>query len=142
LGWQIVHETDASTPQQLTETFVREISAARNIQIGAVVRNGADVVAVPAGDVIRSIPAWSTPNFRGMVKTKVEDKDRHYLVAHVAVENGARRTEVLLYQDAPPEFFQNLFSRLATISLDQGKTSAAGLDIKTTDDDSAKGVSF
>jgi sigma-B regulation protein RsbU (phosphoserine phosphatase) len=96
---------------------------------------------VPAGGVIQSIPDWSMPEFRGMLTTKVEDKDRHYLAAHIAVENGTRRTEVFLYQDAPPEFFQNLFSRLATISLDRGKATAAGLDIKPSDK-SQKGVSF
>src|SRR5262245_21069055 len=130
LGWQIAHRPAASTPQSLTETFVREISDIRKFQVGAVVRSGKETLAVPAGSVIQKIPEWSMPDFHGVVAAK----EMRYLAAHVALGDSSDRTEVFLYQQAPPEFFEKLLSGIAAISLDRGTAAGGNLNVYTTDE--------
>jgi phosphoserine phosphatase RsbU/P len=131
LGWSVAHRAPSVNPRMLADPFVREMSETRHGEIGAVVRTGKDVLAVPEDSSIREIPEWSGADFVGLVK----DPQRHYISAHVFVEGTAGRTEVFLYQHAPPEFFRTLLPDMATIQLLdlRVRTNVGGIDVRRTE---------
>ena len=58
------------TPLKLTEIFVREASETSHLETTAIVRTGQETVTVPDNAPIAKIPAWSKPDFTGLVRTQ------------------------------------------------------------------------
>ena len=141
LAWSVSHRGASSTVQSLTEAFVRETSEARRAQMGAIVKTGKDVVVVPRDGAISEIPQWSKPDSHGLIKNR-EDGDQLLFSAHVALETGADKTQVFLYEHAPAEFFNSVLPEIATVSPAIGRARAGGIDIQRTEGRRKSGVSF
>ncbi len=135
LAWSLSHRGSSVTPLKLTEIFVREALETSHLETAAIVRIGHESVSVPDNPPIAEIPAWSKPDFSGLVKTQRRNGD-YYLAAHVQLGAAESKTEVFLYQSAPPAFFEALLPGVATISISRRTvtTSAAGVDFQETDE--------
>ena len=138
LAWSVAHRGPSVAMPMLAETFVRETSGARNVEVGAIVRTSGSTATVPAEGAIREIPEWSKPDFAGMLKTN----GRYYFGAHVMLGGASDKTEVFLYQHAPMEFFANLLPNVATVSPGSGTASSGGIDFQTSEDKKKSGFSL
>lgn len=131
LAWSVARRANSTSLRMAAEPFVREMPETRRAEVGAVVRAGKDVMAVPATGAIAGIPGWSKPGFAGLMKLD----QRYYFGAHLAAGQAADQTDVFLYQHAPDDFFKNLLPDIATIQLldVEVRTQIGRIDIQRTD---------
>jgi sigma-B regulation protein RsbU (phosphoserine phosphatase) len=96
------------------------------IDAGVVVHAGTNDFTLPADGPIREIPDWVKPDFLGIVRTD----SGYYLASHIVLGESPGKTEVFLYQHAPPEFFDNLLPGIATIQIDRGKLTGGNFQLE------------
>lgn len=129
LAWSVAHRGTSVSLAELAGTFVRDMSAARHAEVGAIIRIGNETLVLPADSSIREIPKWSRTGFAGLVKAD----EGQYLAAHVVLDDPAlteRKTEVFLYQKATDDFFKKLLPDVATLAPNQASVSPGGIDVK------------
>ncbi|HYR87131.1 MAG TPA: hypothetical protein VE422_23825 [Terriglobia bacterium] len=117
LAWSLAHRRASVSAAMLVEPFVLEMSQARRTEVGAIVRTGENVFAVPAGGSIRDIPGWSKPDFVGLVK----DKQRYYFGAHVGPPGLNRETRGVSLPGCPRRVLQEPASERCYCSAGRGK---------------------
>jgi phosphoserine phosphatase RsbU/P len=130
LGWSLSHRPTSVSAPTVAETYVRELSAAQQSEFGAVVRSGQDQFVTPGDSALREIPGWSKPDFRGLVK----NGDDYYFAAHVALGEASQAMELFVYRHAAADFFKNLLPGVAVVEVNKGTATAAGIDIKITEE--------
>jgi len=138
LLWSLEH--GSSTPvAALTETFVKETSAARHTEIGVIVRGQQNVTATPDNGSIAAIPKWSRPDTFGLVKD--DEKKRYYFVADAGGVDSKDGFEVFVYEPASPDFFARLLPNVASVRPVEGNANATGIEIGETPR-SQSGITF
>jgi sigma-B regulation protein RsbU (phosphoserine phosphatase) len=134
LAWSLNHRNDkgAAAARSLTEAFLKETAEAQHSRIGAIVRTGQDVVAIPVEGAIQESPKWVKANFLGLIRDRSRP-DVRYFGADVVVGDAKQETEVFLYEVPSDDFFKNLLPGVAQVMPVEGNASAGGIDIRRPD---------
>jgi sigma-B regulation protein RsbU (phosphoserine phosphatase) len=129
LAWSLDHR-GAAPAKPLMEAFVKETAEAQHSRIGAIVRAGQDVVAIPVEGAVQENPSWLKPGFVGLVRDRSAKDPRYYFGADVAAGDANRGTEVFLYEVPSEDFFKNLLPGVASVLPVEGSARAGGIDIQ------------
>ena len=128
LAWGVAHRAPSVNPATLAGTFLKETQRDGSVADGVVVRVGTNAFALPTDGPIQQIPDWVKPDFLGIVRS---DSD-YYIASHMVLGDPSGSTEVFLYKQAPPAFFNDLLPGIATIQIDRGTAGGGNFQLQAT----------
>ena len=80
----------------------------------AIVRSGNRTLSIPGAVLITEIPSWSSPGFKGLIRT---DAGAYFLAVHAKATAGDRNVEALGYGAVDETMLSKLLPGLVTVKL-------------------------